>query len=152
VLSGAPGRPQFNGTLSKDGKSVSGQFTQGGGSVPFAITRTGDAKFEPVPASTPVGKEIAGTWEGSLYAGGTTLRLVVKLSNGADGKATGTLVSVDQGGVELPLAAIVQTGAHLKFLVRAVAGTFEGDLKDGQLTGTWSQGPGNLPLVLKRKP
>lgn len=152
VLSGAPGKPQFNGTLAKDGKSVSGQFTQGGGAVPFAVTRTGDAKFEPIPATTPVGKEIAGTWEGSLDAGGTTLRLVVKLANGADGKATGTLVSLDQGGIELPLVAIVQTGAHLKFLVRAVAGTFEGDLKDGQLSGTWAQGPGSLPLVLKRQP
>ena len=86
----------------------------------------------------------------SLDAGGTSLRLLLKLSNGPDGVATGTMVSVDQGGAELPIAAVVQTGSHLKLLVQAVAGTYEGDLKDGQLTGTWTQGPGTLPLVFKR--
>ena len=35
----APGQPQFAGTLSKDAKSLSGQFSQGGGTVPFSVTR-----------------------------------------------------------------------------------------------------------------
>lgn len=150
ALNGVPGNPQFNGALSKDAKSLSGQYTQGGGTIPFAVTRTGDAKFEPLPKSTPITKELEGSWEGSLDVNGTILRLVVKLSNGPDGVATGTLVSVDQGGVELPVVAVVQTGSHLKLVVPAVAGTYEGDLKEGQLTGTWTQGPGNLPLVFKR--
>jgi hypothetical protein len=81
---------------------------------------------------------------------GTTLRLVAKLSNQADGTATGTLVSLDQGGAEIPIASVVQDGAHLKLLVPAVVGNYEGDLKDGQLTGTWTQGPRTWPLVLKR--
>jgi hypothetical protein len=62
------------------------------------------------------------------------------------------MVSVDQGGVELPIVAVVQTGSHLKLVVQAIAGTYEGDLKDGQLTGTWMQGLGTLPLVFKRPP
>jgi hypothetical protein len=145
-----PGSPQFKGTLSKDAKSLSGDFTQGGGTIPFAVARTGDAKFEALPKSTPITKELEGSWEGSLDVGGTILRLLVKLSNGSDGLATGTMTSVDQGGVEIPVAAVVQTGSHLKLVIPAVAGTYEGDLKDGQLTGTWTQGPGNLPLVFKR--
>src|SRR6266536_3404561 len=36
VMKGPPGDPAFDGTLSADGKSMSGNFTQGGGSVPFA--------------------------------------------------------------------------------------------------------------------
>jgi hypothetical protein len=39
---------------------------------------------------------------------------------------------------------------HLKLLVPAVSGTYEGDLKDGELTGTWTQGPRTWPLVFKR--
>jgi hypothetical protein len=81
---------------------------------------------------------------------GTVLRLVVKVSNQPDGAATGTLTSVDQGGVVIPIAAVVQTGAHLKLVVPAVVGTYEGDLKDGQVTGTWTQGPNSWPLVLKQ--
>jgi hypothetical protein len=152
ALNGVPGNPQFKGTISKDAQSLAGQFSQGGGTVPFAVTRTGEAKFEPPPKSTPITKDLEGSWEGSLDANGTILRLLVKLSNGPDGVATGTMVSVDQSGAELPIAAVVQTGSHLKLVVQAIAGTYEGDLKDGQLTGTWRQGPGTLPLAFKRPP
>lgn len=148
-LSGIPGSPTFKGTLSKDRNSLAGEYSQGGGTIPFAVTRTGDAKIEPPPKSTPITKDLEGSWEGALDVNGTILRLVFKLANGTGG-ATGTLVSVDQGGVEIPITAVVQTGSHVKLLVQTVAGTYEGDLKDDQLTGTWKQGPGTLPLTLKR--
>ena len=118
----------------------------------FAVVRTGDARIEPPPKSTPITKDLEGSWEGSLDVNGTTLRLLLKLSNRPEGGATGTLASLDQGGAEAPVAAVVQTGSHLKVLIPVIVGTFEGDLKDGQLTGTWTQGPGTLPLVLKRPP
>lgn len=150
ALSGLPGNPQFKGTVSKDGKSLSGDFSQGGGTLPFAVVRTGDAKIEPLPKSTPITKDLEGSWEGSLDVNGTTLRLALKLSNRPDGGATGTMISVDQGGSEVPVAAVIQTGSHLKVVVQAISGIYEGDLKDGQLTGTWAQGPGTFPLVFKR--
>jgi hypothetical protein len=149
VMQNVPGNPQFKGVI-KDGKTLAGDLTQGGGTVPFALTRTGDAKIEPVPKSTPITKELEGSWAGNLDANGTILRLVLKLSNQAGGAATGTLLSVDQGGAEIPIVAVVQTGTHLKLVVRSIAGTYDGELKDGQLTGTWSQGGGSLPLVFKR--
>jgi hypothetical protein len=149
AMQNVPGNPQFKGVV-KDGNTLAGDLTQGGGTVPFALTRTGDARIEPVPKSTPISKDLAGTWAGNLDANGTILRLVLKLSNQAGGAATGTLVSVDQGGAEIPVVAVIQTGTHLKLVVRSISGTYEGDMKDGQLTGTWSQGSGSLPLVFKR--
>ena len=98
----------------------------------------------------PLAKELEGSWEGALDAGGQSLRLVVKLSNGTDGLATGTMVSVDQGSGDIPLAAVIQSGARLRFIVPSVRGGYEGELKDGQLVGTWSQGAASLPLTLKR--
>ena len=77
------------------------------------------------------------------------LRLILKLSNAESG-ATGTLVSVDQGGGEIAISSIAQTASHLQLNVGAIGAAFEGDLKDGQITGTWSQGPASLPLVFKR--
>jgi hypothetical protein len=150
ALKGIPGDPQFKGTLSKDAKSLSGDFTQGGGTVPFTLARTGEAKIEPAPKSTPITKSLEGSWEGALNVDGTTLRLVLKLSSQPDGVAAGTLVSVDQGNAEIPIATIVQNGAQLKLLIPSIVGSYEGELKDDQLTGTWTQGPRSLPLVFKR--
>ncbi len=150
AIGGIPGEPTFKGTLSKDAKTLAGDFTQGGGTVPFSVARTGEAKIERPPKSTPVTKDVEGSWEGAVEIQGKTLRLVFKLSNQPDGMATGTIVSVDQGGVVIPIAAVVQTDAHLRLVVPSVFGNYEGDLKDGQFTGTWTQGPNSWPLVLKR--
>lgn len=150
AMKGVPGDPLFKGTVSKDAKTLSGTFSQGGGSVPFALTRTGEPKIEPLPKSTPITKDLEGSWEGALDVDGKILRLVLKLSNQPDGVAAGTLISVDQGGAEIPIAAVVQTGTQLKFLVPAVVGNYEGDLKDAQLTGKWTQGPRTWTLVFKR--
>ena len=149
AMANIPGTPNFKGTLSDDGATLSGDFFQGGGSVPFTMTRKGDAVFAPPLKSTAIGKELEGTWNGTLSAGGRELRLTLKLASGADG-ATGSIVSVDQGNVEIPIATIVQAGAHLTLELPSIAGTYSGDLKDGRLVGTWSQGAGTMPLEFAR--
>jgi len=54
ALKGAPGDPRFSGELSADGKTISGTFSQGGGSLPLSLTLKGPAKFEIPQKSTPV--------------------------------------------------------------------------------------------------
>lgn len=149
AMQGVPGDPRFKGTLSKDGKSLSGDFTQGGGTIPFALSRTGDAKIEPVPKSTAITKDIEGSWEGALNVEGKTLRLALKLSNSPDG-ARGTLISIDQGGGEIPITTIVQTGTSVKLVLRPIAANYDGKFEEGKLTGTWTQGPTSFPLVFAR--
>jgi hypothetical protein len=149
VVKGAPGDPTFKGTLSKDSKTLAGDFTQGPVTGTFTLAWKGEGKLEPPVKNAALGKEFEGAWEGTLDVGGNTLRLTLTLANQAGG-ATGTMVSLDQGAAEIPLRVIETTGAHLKFTVPAVGGTYEGDLKDGQLVGNWSQGPGTLPLSFKR--
>lgn len=150
TMKGVPGDPAFTGKVSSDAKSIAGDFSQGGGTVPFTLARTGDANIEAPPKSTPITKDIEGSWEGGLDVNGKVLRLVLKLSNGPDKGGRGTLISVDQGGGEIPLTAVTQTGSHVKVVIRSIAASYEGNLENGQLTGTWTQGPGNLPLVFKR--
>jgi hypothetical protein len=149
AISGAPGDPTFKGTLSKDAKTLSGDFTQGPVAGTFTLAWKGEGKVAAAPKNAAVSKDFEGAWEGALDAGGTTLRLILTLTN-KDGAATGTLVSVDQGNATIPLSAITQKGAHLTFTVPAVGGSFDGDLKDGQIVGSWTQGVA-LPLTLKRK-
>lgn len=64
-IKGVPGEPTFNGTLSAEGKTLSGDFAQGGGSFPFKLSRAGDAKVEKAAKSQAVAKEFLGTWEGT---------------------------------------------------------------------------------------
>jgi hypothetical protein len=152
VIPSAPGTPTFKGTVSADGTTIAGDFSQGGATLPFKLTRTGDAAMPPPPAkSTAITKDLEGAWSGTLQAGGNSLRLTLKLAAGADG-ATGTITSVDQGNVEIAIATITQTGAHLDLQLPSIAGSYSGDLKDGKLVGTWTQGPGSLPLEFVRVP
>lgn len=153
VMQGVPGNPTFVGQLSDDGAALTGDFSQGEMKAPFKLARAGEAVVPPPPAkSSAITKEMEGGWAGVLDVGGNMLRLNLKLANGTDGTATGTVVSVDQGNAEIPVTTITQTGAHIEFIVATVSGTFKGDLKDGRLVGTWTQGPGTLPLEFARVP
>ena len=151
AMSGAPGNPAFDGKLAADGQSISGNFTQGGGTLTFSMKRTGAAQFAEVAKSTFVDKAFEGAWEGTLDASGTKLRLVLKLANEKD-SATGTLTSVDQGGAVIPITVITQTKSELKLDLTSVGGSFTGEIsKDAaSITGTWTQGMGGLPLTLRR--
>lgn len=150
AMKGIPGDPKFDGKVSADGKAISGDFTQGGANLTFSLKRTGDAVIETPAKSTALSKEMEGSWEGALDVNGNKLRLKVKMANQADGTAGGSLVSVDQGGGEIPITTITQKGSNLKFEVKTVGGSYEGDLTDGALVGHWMQGGGTLPLTLKR--
>ncbi len=144
-----PGNPLFKGTVGKDAKTMAGEFSQGGVTMPFTLTWKGEARLEAAPKNSPITRELEGAWEGSLNAGSSTLRLVLKLSN-ANGSATGVLISLDQGAAEIPVTAITQSASHVTVGVSAIGGTFDGDMKDGQLTGTWTQGAATMPLVFTR--
>ena len=150
VMPNVPGEPSFKGTVAKDGKTMAGDFSQGGGTVPFSLTRTGDARFEAAPRSTAITADLLGAWAGTIEIQGTPLRLTVTFTKAADGTGTGTLVSVDQNNASIPVTAVIQNGAAVKFFAPSIGGTFEGTLKGDELAGTWTQGPGSLPLVFKR--
>jgi hypothetical protein len=149
AIKGAPGDPRYTGALSPDGKSISGDFTQGGASLPLTLTWKGEPQFEVPQKSAPVTKDLEGAWEGALDVKGTVLRLRLQLANGANG-ATGTMISVDQGNLEIPASTIAQDGPKVKLTFNMISGTFAGELKGDEITGTWSQGPLSLPLAFKR--
>ena len=73
------------------------------------------------------------------------------MTNEQDG-AHAVLVSLDQGGAEIPVAAIEQKETGLRLVVKAVGGEYRGTInKDGtELNGTWAQG-GEVPLKLTKK-
>ena len=101
-----------------------------------------------VAAQTP---NLAGQWQGTLQAG-KELRLVFVLTpNAAGGGYSATMHSIDQGGQGISATTVVQ-GSTVRLSVAAAGITFEGKLAaDGNsIAGTFTQGPGQLPLTMTR--
>ncbi len=151
VRGSAPGERAFKGTLSDDGQTLSGDYSQGGYTIPFVLNRKGEPKFEPVARSAAVGKELEGTWNGAIDAGGVLRHVSLTLANRPDGTSTGHFLSVEEG-LEIPISAISQNASELSLDVTALGGGYKGTLNsaNSELTGTWSQGLSSVPLTLKR--
>ena len=93
------------------------------------------------PKNSPIDKGLEGMWHGTLSLPGRNLRLVLRLSNEADGTSSGTITSVDQGGIEFPLG-LTQKADSLTLNTPAIGGDFfAGALNaNGELAGTFTQG------------
>jgi hypothetical protein len=82
--------------------------------------------------------------------GGKSERLVLKMTNHADGTSTGTILDLDGSNVEIPVA-LTQKASNLTVEVAAVAAIYAAVLTaGGDLVGTWTQGPISIPLTFKR--
>jgi uncharacterized protein len=94
-----------------------------------------------------------GTWEGTLDAGAQgKLRVVVHISQGADGSLTATMDSPDQGAKDIPVSKVTFKDPDLNFESSAVGGSYQGAMNKerSEIAGTWSQGGGSLPLRFRR--
>jgi pimeloyl-ACP methyl ester carboxylesterase len=102
------------------------------------------------PASTSATQGITGEWRGTLQTGQADLRLVLKLSQSADGKLSATLDIPDQNAFGLPLNNVSYADRLLHFEFAAANVTFEGEAsRDGtEITGQFTQG---IPLPLRFK-
>lgn len=151
ALPAGPGNPRFQGKVSDDGTSISGDFLQGGNSFPFTLKRTGEASVTIPKRNAALPAAFVGKWEGSLETPGGKLRLAFNLDN-KSGAAAGTIDSLDQGAMGIPMDEISTTGGSILISVRAVGGKFAGklDTEGRTLAGDWTQGGATLPLVLSR--
>jgi hypothetical protein len=141
----------FSGTLSEDGKSMSGNATLSGYSLPFAMRRTRETRLSPPVTGEAVGKELEGTWSGALQANGSSQRVVLTVMNQPGGKSIGRIVSVDEGGLILPVV-VAQHGSRVNIEQKGVAASYAGTLnEDGtELTGTFVQHGISWPLTFSR--
>jgi hypothetical protein len=148
-MKGIPGDPMFKGTITAKPRTIAGDFTQGGATMPFTLAWKGESKIEAPPKSSPISKDLEGSWEGTLNVQGNTLRLVLDLTTAA-GSGVATLTSLDQNGAKIPVAQVSQTGTKITLLVSAIGASYEGLVTNGQIEGIWSQNGQKFPLVFKR--
>jgi hypothetical protein len=155
-MTSTPGEPTFKGKLSADGKTIAGELSQAGQTFPFKLDRKGDSKLSAADAPAPlikVSADVEGNWQGILDVGGTSLRLILKIAKAADGTFTAKLDSPDQGNSDLPITALTATADSLTFEMKYVSATYQGKFNQErtEVSGTWEQGGGSMPLTLKRE-
>lgn len=96
-------------------------------------------------------QDIDGTWQGTLNTGAGTLTIVAHLTSTKDG-LTATMDSPDQGAFGLPVSQAARNGQTLTLEMKALGARFVGTISKelSMIEGTFTQGGGSLPLVLKR--
>jgi uncharacterized protein len=105
-----------------------------------------------MPAAAPAQEaDVVGTWSGTLHVqAGVELPLVVHLRR-EDGQLRATMDSPAQGAMGLPVDTARFVDGELTLHLVAIGGTYEGRLVEpDRLVGEWRQGPGSLPLELRR--
>jgi len=101
-------------------------------------------------AQTPA-KGLDGSWNGTLDAGGTKLRLIVTVTKSDTGTYAGKFESLDQGAT-LPFDTVTLNGDDVRFEVKAAGIVYEGVLNKerNELVGKFTQGGQAFPLAFKR--
>ena len=105
----------------------------------------------PGEAPTSYPPEVAGTWQGTLTAGGTNLRVVLSVTQPSAGQIAGTLDLPAAGANALPLEHVGYADGILSFDVNLGAPSrYEGVVsRDAmELVGHLQQGGNIIPLTL----
>lgn len=141
----------FIGVISADGRAISGGYNIDVYSIPFSLTRTGDARIAAPVKSAPLGPDLEGRWSAVVSAGGATKQVILALDNQPDGTAAGRLINVDDGELQIPLV-ITRAGSSVTLTATVLPASFAGTLNaDGtELAGQWTQGSTTLPVTFRR--
>lgn len=94
-----------------------------------------------------------GDWEGKIDTGDGSLRVIIHLSQAADGTLNGSLDSPDQGVTGTAIDSITYKEPDLHFAIQRFGSTFEGQMNHdhSEIAGVWKQSGRSLPLVFKRR-
>lgn len=150
----APNGPaKFKAKLQANGK-LAAEFLQGGNSASFALEKTGPAQVELAPESTPVAAEFQGEWKGEYELLGYPRKVTLKFTNPPSGPVATEFVIVGKRVNQVPVSLVTQKGDFVSLESKAFGITYEGRLKKdaNEIRGTFSQGPFELSLVLRRTP
>jgi hypothetical protein len=129
------------------GTTMTGSFAAFAGTVPFALTRTGEARFAAPIADKAISQALEGTWIARLAVGADSTTFRMTLANQADGTATGTIA--DENGVPVPIT-FTQDGPRVTIAIPAAHGTFTGTLNGDTIEGDYTEGSLNAPLTFSK--
>jgi len=94
-------------------------------------------------------QDLTGSWKGVLDLGKAQLNLVFNISKDDVGRLTCTMDSPDQGAKGIPTEITVTDETKLKITVKAIGFEYEGELKDGEIKGMFSQNGFSAPINMR---
>lgn len=137
----------YTATLA-DGR-MDGTWSQGQ-DMPLVMER-GEYTPEGLELSDEAFSRLEGSWVGQVSnpAGGV-LNVVFRFERDQDGNVAAFLDSPDQGASGIPINEVTLDGDQLSLTITAAQASYAATFTDDRIEGTWSQGPGQQPLVLAR--
>jgi len=95
---------------------------------------------------------IVGDWHGAISTGGGSMRVVLHVSQGDDGKLTATLDSPDQGATGIPVTTVSFKEPNLHFEIEKFSCSYDGKINkdNSEIAGQWKQGGATVSLNFKR--
>jgi hypothetical protein len=120
----------------------------------LAVLVTMIASTLPLGAATGASASAAiGDWERKIDARGNSLRVIVHISQAADGKLTGSLDSPDQDTTGIAIDLVSYQDPDLHFAIASIGSSFDGKMihDNSEVSGEWKQSGVSLPLVFKRR-
>jgi hypothetical protein len=113
------------------------------------------AQVFPLKLSTEAFATLNGSWSGKIELTSpqgqkVSLTMVLRFATSAGGQYVAFIDSPDQKAMNIPVTEVSFDKGQLSFKVAAVGGAYNGTLAGKTITGTWTQGPLNTPLVLTR--
>ena len=151
TIRGGLGGPEFRGQLTADG-TLAGEYKQAGNAAPFSLHRTGDAQVELPRTSTAVRAEAVGSWQGEFELMGYKRRALLELADREKGGATAKFMVIGRRENQIPVSLVTDEGGYITVESREFGITLELrlDAGSGELTGTFTQGPFDAPVTLRR--
>ena len=134
----------YEGELKAD--SIVGTFNQSGMSLPMTMKKPAPVKTQPV---VYLQDNITGQWNGVLSVQGVNMRIIFHINKTNEGYTT-TMDSPDQGVTGIPAATTTFNGSKLSLSAPAIGMLYEGELKNGSVEGTFTQGMLSVPMKLEK--
>jgi len=96
---------------------------------------------------------VVGDWEGTIDTGSSSLRVIVHISQAANGTLSGTLDSPDQGNTGAAIDSVTYKEPDLHFAIERFGSSFDGKMNqdNSEIAGEWKQSGLSLPLLFKRR-
>ena len=151
----------FEGKVDSSDRVITGNWTQGSATVPLTLERANAQTAAAKEADIEMQKDyshtgpndLPGHWQGTLEVkqASVKLRLVLNIAKLPDGKFSCSMVSIDQGGAEIPASAIQYAPPNLRVEWSSFGASYNGKLENGKLTGAFRQAGAAMPLVFERK-
>jgi hypothetical protein len=147
------GPAEIQAHLTADNR-LEGNFKQGGNTAPFVLEKTGPAQVELPPRNTAVSKELEGEWKGEYELMGYARQVTMKFSNRGPEGAGLEFVIVGKKTNNVPVSLVTQEGDFLTIKSTEFGMTYEGRFRkeSREINGTLTQGPFEVPLVMRRTP